>query len=533
MRLPTFFVIGAAKAGTTALYNFLAQHPDIYMSPIKETNFFCFEGATLDYKGPGVTVNSLITSYDAYCELFSSATTQTALGEVSPMYMAKPIAAQRIHSRLPEVRLIAILRHPVDRAYSSFLHLRRDGREPIADFEQALREEPQRTVDNWEFLWRYRALSRYAPALASYYDVFPSAQIRVFKYDDFRSSPEKVLSDVFGHIRVDPDFRPRLADNYNVSRAEPAPFDIEHELRQIWPQLDLKARIGDVGDQPRMRSLLARYRPHVVFHAAAHKHVPLMEENATEAVKNNIVATALLGDVVAEFGVEAFVLISTDKAVKPTSLMGASKRVAELLIQDLDRRHADTRFLAVRFGNVLGSTGSVVPLFRRQIKQGGPVTVTHQDASRYFMTIPEAAQLVLEASAIGPGGAILLLDMGKPIKIPDLAEEMIRLSGFQPFDEIPIVFTGLRPGEKIFEELELSSEKIDRTIHPKIFVGKLGSCPPDELQRQLRAPGEAAESGREDVIRTIMSELVDEASLERHHPDAAGHIAPRPRNVIN
>ena len=251
MRLPTFLVIGAAKAGTTALYSFLAQHPDVYMSPIKETNFFCFEGDTLDYKGPGVTVNRSVTSYDDYRQLFSSATTETALGEVSPMYMAKPIAAQRIQRRLPEVRLIAILRHPVDRAYSSFLHLRRDGREPIADFEQALREEPQRTADNWGFLWRYRALSRYAPALASYYEVFPSEQIRVFKYDDFCSSPESVLSDVFGHIRVDPDFRPRLGGKYNVSgeprsdrlaKAIRAPGSLRSLVRRIVP-LRLRAAL--------------------------------------------------------------------------------------------------------------------------------------------------------------------------------------------------------------------------------------------------------------------------------------------------
>jgi FlaA1/EpsC-like NDP-sugar epimerase len=318
-----------------------------------------------------------------------------------------------------------------------------------------------------------------------------------------------------------------------VDRAEPALFEIDQELRQIWPQLDLNACIADVGDEPRMRSLLARYRPQVVFHAAAHKHVPMMEKNATEAIKNNVFATARLGNVAAEHGVEAFVLISTDKAVQPTSLMGASKRAAELLIQDLDNRHPETRFLAVRFGNVLGSTGSVVPIFRKQIEQGGPVTVTHPETTRYFMTIPEAAQLVMEAGAIGSGGAILILDMGQPIRILDLAKEMIRLSGFRPFDEIPIVFTGMRPGEKLSEELELSHEKIDRTSHPKIFVGKLNSCPPEELRGHLSALGEAVESGQDDLIRKVLSELVHEAKLEKLDPALVDDFGDRPRDIIN
>ena len=234
-----------------------------------------------------------------------------------------------------------------------------------------------------------------------------------------------------------------------------------------------------------MRALFASTRPQIVFHAAAHKHVPMMEANPGEAIKNNILATRLLGEIAGEHGVETFVMISTDKAVRPTSIMGATKRVAELAVQDLARRHS-TRYVAVRFGNVIGSAGSVVPIFREQIRRGGPVTVTHPEMRRYFMTIPEAAQLVLQAGAIGEGGEIFILDMGEPVRILDLAEEMITLTGLRPYVDMDIVFTGLRPGEKLFEELELSGEQIAKTRHPKIYIGKLNAYPPDDVAQALR-----------------------------------------------
>ncbi|MGB6846587.1 MAG: nucleoside-diphosphate sugar epimerase/dehydratase, partial [Thermoanaerobaculia bacterium] len=243
-----------------------------------------------------------------------------------------------------------------------------------------------------------------------------------------------------------------------VERAEGALFEIERELLELWPGLSIEALVADVGDGIRMRKILEERHPHVILHAAAHKHVPMMEKHPGEAVRNNILATSSLGQMAGQAGVQAFVLISTDKAVCPTSVMGASKRVAELVIQDLDKRFKKSRFLAVRFGNVMGSAGSVIPIFRRQIERGGPVTVTHPEVMRYFMTPAEATQLVLEAGALGEGGEIMVLDMGRPIKILDLATDMINLSGYKPFEEIPISFTGLRPGEKLFEELELSGE---------------------------------------------------------------------------
>jgi FlaA1/EpsC-like NDP-sugar epimerase len=300
-----------------------------------------------------------------------------------------------------------------------------------------------------------------------------------------------------------------------VERSEGALFEIEREIDYLWPQLDLRAIVADIGDEARMRAVLGRSRPHALFHAAAHKHVPMMESNTVEALQNNVFATEVLGRLAGEMGVEVFVLISTDKAVRPASVMGATKRMAELVIQGLDRRHPGSRFLAVRFGNVLGSTGSVVPTFRQQIARGGPVTVTHPDAARYFMTIPEAAQLVLQAGAIGKGGDIMILDMGQPVKILDLAMDMITLSGLRPFQEIPIVFTGLRPGEKLREELELTGEEIDRTSHPKIFVGRLGSLAPEEMQRAVTDLRELAKGDREEEIRSLLNELLPEASLKR------------------
>jgi FlaA1/EpsC-like NDP-sugar epimerase len=298
-----------------------------------------------------------------------------------------------------------------------------------------------------------------------------------------------------------------------VERAECALFTIDSELRDTCPRLPRVALVADIGDEPRMRTIFAAHRPHVILHAAAHKHVPMMEGNLTEAVKNNVLATRLLGDLADEFEVEVFVLISTDKAVRPTSIMGASKRVAELTIQDL-QRHSRTRYVAVRFGNVIGSAGSVIPIFREQIRKGGPVTVTHRDMMRYFMTIPEASQLVLQAGAIGEGGEIFVLDMGEPVRILDLAKETITLSGLKPFEDVDIVFTGLRPGEKLFEELQLTEERLTKTRHSKIFIGKIAAAPSAVVQDALERLTILSRTGAEDELRDFLNELLPEARLK-------------------
>jgi len=297
-----------------------------------------------------------------------------------------------------------------------------------------------------------------------------------------------------------------------VERAEFALFEIDGELRRTRSEIQVVPLVADVCDEARMRALLGEHRPQIIFHAAAHKHVPMMEANPGEAIKNNVLGTRLLGEIAGEHGVEAFVMISTDKAVRPTSIMGATKRVAELAVQDLAGRYA-TRFEAVRFGNVIGSAGSVVPIFREQIRRGGPVTVTHPEMRRYFMTIPEAAQLVLQAGAMGEGGEIFILDMGEPMRILDLAEEMITLTGLRPYVDMDIVFTGLRPGEKLFEELELSGEQIAKTRHPKIFIGRLKAYPPEEVARALRFLEELARDGDGTAVRKFLNSLLPEANL--------------------
>lgn len=256
-----------------------------------------------------------------------------------------------------------------------------------------------------------------------------------------------------------------------LGHGENSIFDIEQELRSEHPGIDYITEILDIKDREKVFLIFNRYKPGVVFHAAAHKHVPLMERNPEEALKNNIVGTQNLAEAADEVKVKTFVSISTDKAVNPTSVMGATKRTAEMLIQSLDLR-SQTKFVAVRFGNVLGSRGSVIPTFKRQIAQGGPVTVTHPDMVRYFMTIPEAAQLVIQAGAMGRGGEIFILDMGKPVKIVDLAKDLIRLSGFEPDVDIKIQFTGIRPGEKLYEELLTAEEGVTSTKHSRIFVAK-------------------------------------------------------------
>ncbi len=258
-----------------------------------------------------------------------------------------------------------------------------------------------------------------------------------------------------------------------VEQAETPLFDIDNELKQATAELDIEIVpcVCDISDRDRVMAVWKEMRPDVVIHAAAHKHVPMMERNSCEAIKNNVIGTKNVADASNVYDVAEFVMISTDKAVNPSSVMGATKRVAEIYTQALNGHDGcRTKFKAVRFGNVLGSSGSVIPTFRRQIQDGGPVTVTHPEMTRYFMTIPEAAQLVLQAAATGTGGQIFLLDMGEPVKIVDLARQMITLSGFRPGEDIDIVFSGVRPGEKLFEELRNEGEDIQPTVHPKINV---------------------------------------------------------------
>lgn len=256
-----------------------------------------------------------------------------------------------------------------------------------------------------------------------------------------------------------------------LGHGENSIYSIELELRQQYDKnIEILTEIADVQDRHKMFEIVEKYRPHVVYHAAAHKHVPLMERNPEEAVKNNIFGTKNVSEAADTFGVETFVLVSTDKAVNPTNVMGATKRFAEILIQQL-AKHSKTRFVAVRFGNVLGSRGSVIPLFKKQIQQGGPLTITHPDITRYFMTIPEASRLVIQAGALAKGGEIFVLDMGEPVKIVDLAKNLIKLSGYT-IEEIKIHFTGLRPGEKMYEELLNENEVHTEQVFSKIHIGK-------------------------------------------------------------
>lgn len=290
-----------------------------------------------------------------------------------------------------------------------------------------------------------------------------------------------------------------------VDLYENTSYDLQQELRRKFPELSFDVVIASVRDRDRIDQVMARYRPDLVFHAAAHKHVPLMEFNPMEAVKNNVFGTLNLAESASIYGVGRFVMISTDKAVNPTNVMGATKRVAEMIVQAMDAA-SETEFMAVRFGNVLASNGSVIPLFKRQIEHGGPVTVTHPDIIRYFMTIPEAVQLVLQAGAIGRGGEIFLLDMGEPVKIDDLARKLIRLSGFEPDKDINIVYIGLRPGEKLYEELLLASEETQPTRVPKIFIAKPAEINYDKLMAQLAEL--SRHDNHADKIRAILKKIV-------------------------
>ena len=294
-----------------------------------------------------------------------------------------------------------------------------------------------------------------------------------------------------------------------VEQAENPLFYIERELQRRFPEVAIEPIVCNITDRARVEQTFARYRPAVVIHAAAHKHVPLMELNPSEAVKNNIVGTQIVADATDKYGGTHFVMISTDKAVNPTSVMGSSKRVAEMYIQDLSRT-SRTQFITVRFGNVLGSEGSVVPIFKKQIAEGGPVTVTHPEMKRYFMTIPEASQLVLQAATMGKGGEIFVLDMGEPVKIVDLAHLLIKLSGFRPGQDIEIVFTSPRPGEKLFEELRIEGEDMQRTRHPKISIWKNIPMDRAQLRAGIAHLIEAARGHEHDAIAKTIKHLVPE-----------------------
>ncbi len=285
-------------------------------------------------------------------------------------------------------------------------------------------------------------------------------------------------------------------------------YDLQQELRYQYPDLTLETIIASVRDQKRLDELFDHYRPQLVFHAAAHKHVPLMEKSPQEAIKNNVFGTYNTALTAHKYQVEKFVLISTDKAVNPTNIMGATKRICEMITQSI-QAISETDFVAVRFGNVLGSNGSVIPLFKRQIQHGGPVTVTHKDITRYFMTIPEAAQLVLQAASFATGGEIFVLDMGRPVRIYDLAEKLIRLSGYTPGKDIEIKVSGLRPGEKLYEELLMAEEGLTNTSHNKIFIGQPIACEYEQLTKQLENLKAVLYGTDPDAVKTAVAAMVD------------------------
>jgi FlaA1/EpsC-like NDP-sugar epimerase len=291
-----------------------------------------------------------------------------------------------------------------------------------------------------------------------------------------------------------------------LGKGENSIFAIDQELKNCPEPVALVPIIADVRDEERLTKIFEQYKPNVIFHAAAHKHVPLMETNMGEAISNNVLGTQVVANLADRFDVETFVLVSSDKAVNPTSVMGATKRIAELVVQDIATR-SKTKYVSVRFGNVLASRGSVIPLWRQQIAQGGPVTVTHPEATRYFMLIPEAVQLILQAGALGSGGEIFVLDMGKPVKILDLAYDLIKFSGLRPDQDIAIEFIGLRPGEKLEEELLTAEEGLSQTSYEKIFVGKPHPIDPKILARTVSCLLQEARQDNEDSVRTRLDAL--------------------------
>ena len=306
-------------------------------------------------------------------------------------------------------------------------------------------------------------------------------------------------------------FRPRAV--VLVEQAENALYHVHGELKRRFPEVEFLPRIADITDRQRLDVIFRETEPGLVLHAAAHKHVPMMEWNPGEAVKNNVGGTMQVADAAHDHNVSRFVMISTDKAVNPTSVMGCTKRVAELYVQSQAER-STTSFVTVRFGNVLGSNGSVIPLFRKQIQAGGPVTVTHPEMQRYFMTIPEASQLVLQAGAMGNSGEIYVLDMGEPVRITTLAEDLIRLSGLQPGRDIEIVYTGMRPGEKLFEELSVDGENADKTTHPKIYVGKGHARAFSTMREQVGQLVAMGDIGDPETVRGMLKRVVPRYQYE-------------------
>ena len=295
-------------------------------------------------------------------------------------------------------------------------------------------------------------------------------------------------------------------------------YAIQQELLRKYHNLNLKVLIASVRDKKRMDEIFNTYKPEIVFHAAAHKHVPLMEDSPCEAIKNNVFGTLNTAKISAKYNVERFVLISTDKAVNPTNIMGATKRCCEMIVQMLNK-NSETEFVAVRFGNVLGSNGSVIPLFKKQIEEGGPVTVTHPKITRFFMTIPEAVSLVLEAGAIAKGGEIFVLNMGEPVKILDLAENLIKLSGFEPNVDIKIEITGLRPGEKLYEEILMDEEGLTSTKKDKIYIGQPIEVNQLEFFDKLNSLKNAVELEDENAVRYLMKDLVPTFKIKEHMED--------------
>jgi FlaA1/EpsC-like NDP-sugar epimerase len=303
-----------------------------------------------------------------------------------------------------------------------------------------------------------------------------------------------------------------------LDQAENNLFEIDRELRHRWVGAELVPVIADICDARRIAHVFETCRPEVVFHCAAHKHVPMMESNPGEAIKNNVFGTRVVADAARDAGSASFVMVSTDKAVNPTSVMGAAKRCAELYIQSLNTQECRTRFVAVRFGNVLGSSGSVVPIFQKQIEAGGPVTVTHPQMKRYFMTIAEASQLVMQAGAIGHGGEIFILDMGKPMKILSLAKELIRRNGLKPGKDIAIEFSGIRPGEKLYEELSCADEQTRPTSHSKIRVWQLPRATPQQVEKMVQLLGAITNSGKGEVVQALSQCVPEYQSGEIEKP---------------
>lgn len=312
-----------------------------------------------------------------------------------------------------------------------------------------------------------------------------------------------------------------------LGHGENSIFDIYQELLGAYPAITIVPVIADVRDRPRLAKIVAFHRPHAVFHAAAHKHVPLMEENVVEAVTNNVAGTKNVVDAALESGVEHFVLISTDKAVRPTSVMGATKRVAEEIVQQAAAR-CNRNFGAVRFGNVLGSRGSVVPTFLRQIRAGGPVSITHPEMQRYFMTIPEAVQLVLQAGALGEGSEVFVLDMGEPVRIMDLATDLIRLSGLEVEKDVKIQITGVRPGEKLYEEMFFGAEHVVPTHHAKVLRARDHSVPVDSARKIDRLIAMAEEGATDDELRRMIKSLVPDFHVQGWSTEEEGAETEKP-----